>query len=225
MPTNIHITADCGSTWNGKTAYGFEMIRICKDLGVDACKFQLFHGEEYTKAGNIELPTDIFTEFYQHGKSLKQDVTASVFDEKLLEFLIKYPVPFVKFGYSVRKTLQPNMWSILRLGKKVHMSTSYMEAKQMPSDPGLKKFYVYHGKDGAEYPSEPIIGFNGFFPEVFQGYSDHSIDHENALRAKDAGCTLFECHMTLPYSDIKVPDRWFAKEPKRLEQYVRELKG
>lgn len=225
MPSNIHITADPGSCWNGKKEYGFELIRIAKNCGADAIKFQLFKGEEYTKSGNIELPYDIFTEFYQYGLEKKIAVTASVFDKGSLDFMMKFVVPFLKFGYSVRNTMADNIVGARNTGRNVHVSTSYMEAKKMVNDPKLKKFYVYHNKDGAEYPSEPIIGFNTFFPDVFQGYSDHSVDHENARRAKDAGCMNFECHITLPYSDIQVPDRWFAKEPKRFEQYVEELRS
>lgn len=215
---------DAGSTWNGKRDYGFELIRIARECGADAIKFQLFKGEEYTKAGNLELSYDLFREFHLYGKSQKIPVSASAFSGNAVEYLVGFDIPFIKFGYSVRRTLADRIKGCVNMGKRVFMSTDVMDSHLTPNHPSLKKFYVHTDRTGAIYPVTEVITFEDFFPERFQGFSDHSLGTENAIRALDAGCTHFECHMTLPYSDIEVPDRWFAKEPEQLEAYIRRLK-
>lgn len=217
------IVFDAGSTHMNKIEYARELIRVGADAGADCVKFQLFKGEEYTKIGNIEMNRDWMGELVNYGIEKGIGVAASAFDEKAMELLFTLPVHHVKFAYSKRNQVE---WikASLNIGKLTVVSTDRFAMLSYPNDENLVKLYVYVSNGVTEYPVQATINFkNTFSPELYHGFSDHTVDIDVAVRAKQYGASWIEKHITLNYSDIRVPDIAFAIRPKQAIEFVTRL--
>lgn len=218
----VRITVDVGSCHAGKLPYAKELIRIASETGCDVVKFQLFRGEPYKSAGNIEFNRDWWPEVFHYGKGRGIGVTASPFDKGALELLFQYEVPYIKFSHSMQDS--PMVGAALELGKEVVVSSDPMRVGSLPDHPKLSKLYVYTVNGKPEYPAQAHINFETIFSRGFHGFSDHTLGFAEALAAIDSGARQLEKHITLPYSDIHCPDHAFALKPKDLERYVREVR-
>ncbi len=218
MKNKITIIADPGSTWMGKKKYGCELIDVAKEAKCDAIKFQLFEGEAYRQSGNIELPMDLFTEFYQYGKQIGFPVTASVFDAKRLEFLMTKEVHHIKFGYSQR--YEKSIQGLLKTGYRVVVTLNYWDSFQIENNPQLIKLYTQIEEGKTCYPALKENNFEGLFPHIFQGFSDHSLGNLQAQKAVQDGAMWIEKHLTLDYNDcLDCPDSKFALTPKQMKDF------
>jgi len=75
------IILDVGSTHCGKLAYCKEAIDLSVVIGCEL-KFQLFKGERFTDAGNIELPYEMWPEIWEYAQKQKK-AQQVLFTEKI----------------------------------------------------------------------------------------------------------------------------------------------
>lgn len=218
----ITVVADGGSCWNGKREYGYELIKIAKEAGADALKFQLF-GQEMAINGNIELSFELFRDFHQKGKEIGIPITASVFNRTALNVVWTLDVPFIKLAYSMQDHTD---WleAGQRIGKKMVVTSDLMNVHKLDAFTGAVKLWTFTVDGKTVYPVHTKLNFERLFPP-FHGFSDHTPGEANAIQALGFGATWFETHLTLNYSDITCPDHRFAHKPKEFEKYVRVLKG
>lgn len=202
----MHIAIDPGSTHMGKKEYIQELIETSKACGASSVKFQLFPNlSEFTYTGNIHMPFDLFEYAYNVGESAGIPVTASVFGEEELKFLLGFDVPYIKFAFAQRKMWR-RMEMVHKKGIPVVVTTTLWDWYDFPV---TKLITAYHDTKTL-YPNPYLMDFSGLFPVRFQGYSDHSIGWSNAIRAHNAGSVWLEKHMMLDKPDIVCPDAKFA---------------
>jgi sialic acid synthase SpsE len=213
----VYVVADPGSCWNNKRQYGFDLIRVAREAGAHAIKFQLFDQEFAAKSGNIFLPFELFREFHSFGKSISMPVTASVFNAKALELLMTMDVPFIKFSYSMRERTD---WikASMTVGRKTVVSCDVMSRDSFPQGKDLVRLWCV-----PQYPVDAELHFKGKFPNRFDGFSDHTLDYDQTVRAVRAGATWIEKHLTMPYSDITCPDSKFALKPDEFAAMCKEI--
>ena len=216
------IICDVGSTWMGKKAYAKELIHIAQDAGADAVKCQLFEGEEYKQAGNIEMPHDLFRELYQYGVEQGFPVTASVFNKKALELLLPMKLHHIKFSYSQRNQSELIHLAI-KNNHKVVVSSGVMDA-DLPKE--VIKLYIALENGQPVYPNCREENFEGLFPMRFQGFSDHSLGYRQAVKAVQSGAYFIEKHIRPSYSECdSVPDGKFALKPRELKEFVQRVRN
>jgi sialic acid synthase SpsE len=217
------VVFDPGSTHCAKKDYAFRLIEVASESGADAIKFQLFpNTREYTDNGNIPMPYDWFPELIRYAKQVKNpiSVTASVFDFSAVELVNRYRPDFIKFAYSQQNKLE---WieGLLSIGANVVVSTDVMKRHHLPLD--RKNLAVLFCQP--IYPTMWKTNFTGLFPDLFLGFSDHSLGIEESLNAVKAGARWIEKHITLPYNDcLECPDGKFALKPDEAKLFVQRIR-
>lgn len=200
----MHFVIDPGSTHMNKKDYIEELVLRASESGASSIKFQLFPDEhEFTSSGNIPLARDNFEHAMKVGEG-KITVTASVFDEDSLQYLIGLKPEYIKFAFSKRKSLGW-MQKCKDANIPIVVTSTIWDEYHFPV---IKLVTSENGQ--TLYPNPYLMDFSGLFPEVFQGYSDHSIGWHNAFQAKQAGALYIEKHMMLDKPDIICPDAKFA---------------
>lgn len=149
---------------------------------------------------------------YAYGKI---DVTASVFDEMNLRFLINQTPKFIKFAYS-QKLQRPWIQECLENEIEAIVSCDVMTDMKVPQR-CTKLFCV------SQYPVYSQLSFDGLFPR-FQGFSDHTMGINQTIEAVLQGARTIEKHFTLNHSDIDCPDSFFALSPAELASLVANIK-
>ena len=144
---HVYIVAEIGCNHNGSPERAKEMVKVAKECGVDAVKFQTFKADkliaksapkaEYQKAttGNedsqlemtrkLELPYDEFVKLEEYARSLGLGVFSTPFDFESIEFLADQRQKVWKIP-SGELTNLPYLEKIARLsieGKQIVIST------------------------------------------------------------------------------------------------------
>lgn len=214
----IYITLDPGSTHNHKLDYARELIDIASDCGADCIKFQLFPDTpEFTIKGNVPLPYDWFPGLMSYGQKKHIRVAASVFDWIGLQLCMQHNVPYIKFAYS-QKSKRGWMEGPLNMGKRLFVSADTMSLPSLPENSNITRLYCI-----PEYPVKYEVAFDGLFPP-FDGFSDHTLGYQQTIRATEFGAKYIEKHITLPYSDITCPDKYFALNAREAGLMVKKLR-
>lgn len=211
------IIGDVGSTHMGKLSYAKDLIRIGKDIGLGAVKFQLFKGEPYVSNGNIPLPYDWWPELVDTAKHHRIEILASVFDEAAMDLMRITDVKWVKLAASKAQD-KGLAEGIKKLKKRLIISANVMNMTEVrkrtfPDDKIL--FCI------SEYPVKYIISFDGIFP-AFDGFSDHTLGIKQTLKAIEEGAQIIEKHWRGPHPNYYVPDSQFALNYKEMEELCRK---
>ncbi len=199
----MHFIAEAGSCHMNNKDYIKEFVETAFEAGADSVKFQLFPDTpEFTSTGNIAISRENFEFAYNMAPSL---ITASVFTENDLDYLISLKPSYIKFAFSKRNETN---WFQKCIDAQIPIiiTTTIWDAAPVNA---VKLVTAYQGNE-AVYPNPYMMDFSGLFPEYFQGYSDHSIGWHNAHQSKLAGAQYVEKHMKLDKPDIKCPDAVFA---------------
>lgn len=215
------IVADVGSTHMGKDRYVKEIIERLAEAEVDVVKFQLFDDtEDHRNRGNVYMTPDLFAYAHDTAKRNKIKCTASVFSKVRADELAKYYVPFVKFAYSQRESSL--IQGFLNIGREVIVTCDVMGYGRVHES--AKKLYTATIGGHTLYPCDMLIDFEGKFPK-FDGFSDHTLKWEQTIRAVAYGAKIIEKHVTLPYNDIRCPDKDFALEIGEWKKFVQDIKS
>ncbi len=235
---NKYIIAEIGSNFDQNKNKLFTMIRVAKESGADAVKFQLFKAKKmypndkkmYKLFKSIELNPNWLNEIFKYCKKIKIDFLTSVFDLDSARIANKY-VKMHKVASSEATNI-PLLRYLLKTKKKILFSTGMCDDKDIKIFINLAK--KYKNKDivlmqcGSMYPlPEKLTNLNvlnNFKKLKFDiGFSDHTLGYEAGMCASVLGASYFEKHFTLNKKS-KGPDHFFALEPNQLKKYVKMIK-
>lgn len=219
LPRNTIIIGDVGSTHMGRITYAKDLIRIASEIGLDFIKFQLFRGEPYVSAGNIELPYAWWPELVDTAKDRKVGILASVFDEGALDLMRVTDVRYVKLAAS-KAEHEGLLNGIHKLRRSAIVSCSTMNWRKVSDRCLLGDISLYCI---SEYPVKYEISFDELFP-TFDGFSDHTLGIRQTLRAIDAGAEWIEKHWKGPHPNDTVPDAQFALSVRQMEELCRKAR-
>lgn len=194
--------AELGSNHYGDIKRLQRAVDMLADTGI-ALKLQLFKNEPPFVPPNIYLSPELFTRTFEYGLKKNVVVSASVFDDNNLEFLIKHQPQFIKIAYSKK---QQSDWikRISASGAEAIVSCDVMSLKDVQGI--VTKLFCI-----AQYPVMFDIAFDGLFVAgKFHGFSDHSIGLRQTLKAVHAGASIIEKHVKLDLFDNRCPDDAFA---------------
>jgi len=207
----VKIIGDPGSCHLGSFDRACDLVRIGKDSGLDAVKFQLLTGNE-SKGGNIGMDWEWLPELIVLGDRLGVEVFASVFDKSGIDWVRKCGCKSIKFAYSqYLKYLQFNV--LEKPFQNQYVSCDVMNERQIVN--AIKLYCV------PEYPVPYKIDFEGLFPR-FDGFSSHCLGIEQDLNAVKAGAKFIEKHFQGDW-DSDCPDGAFALRPKQLKQLIHAM--
>lgn len=213
--SKIYLIGDPGSCHCGKEELARELVRVGKECGLSAVKFQLFPREfKYTSRGNVPLPSEMFKDLVLYGKDIGMDVFASVFCPASYG-LVKRLCKAVKFSY--KSTMAK---SIIRAVEFFGAKNVYVSGDVMSQPPDfVQKLYCI-----PEYPVKYKIDFDGIFRR-FDGFSDHTLGISQTIEAAKCGAKIIEKHFRLDNKKCdNVPDGKFAIRPYLLERLCKEVK-
>jgi len=209
------IIVDPGSTHMGKLKYAKEHIDNAWRAGAHIIKFQLFSNPKGYEGGNIELPLKWWDELVAYANKRIQ-VTASVFDEDKLNFLISKEPQYIKFAYSkkleskwIDKCIRADIFPIV----SCDVMTDHLISKDT-----IRLYCI------PEYPVRYEIAFDSIFPR-FDGFSDHTLGIRQSVRAFQAGAKWVEKHTTLKHSDVNCPDNSFAVSYSEIEKLASQFRA
>jgi len=182
-----------------------EHIRIGKECGLDAVKFQLLEDEQCGN-GNIELEWDLFPELKAYGNELNVPVFASAFSDSGIQMLYEYGFKWLKLAHSMRKRwyYESDAWD------KLFISWDYLD--EIPYQKNIVNLFCI-----PEYPVLYDIPFETFqhIFKRFDGFSSHCLGTNQEVKAIGAGAKYLEVHFMIDESDC--PDGKFAKTPDMIE--------
>ena len=194
------LIVDPGSTHMGRLDHALAHISMAANAKVDIIKFQMLSPKE-ARGGNIELPLIYWEDLKEHAEDEGIEITASVFSEYNLDFLLEHNPKYIKLSYSKKHEIK---WieKILKAGITPIVSCDVLTERAVPAE--CIKLYCI-----PEYPVPYEIAFDGLFPR-FDGFSDHTLGIRQTQRAIDSGARIIEKHVTLLDPFIECPDDEFA---------------
>ncbi|VEJ09829.1 N-acetylneuraminate synthase [Actinobacillus delphinicola] len=214
---NIYIVAEIGCNHNGSYDRAKEMVRVAKECGVNAVKFQTFKANlliskfapkaEYQKittgtddsqlemTKKLELPYDEFIQLEEYAQSLGLDVFSTPFDFDSIEFLASRKQKMWKIP-SGEITNLPYLEKIARLnieGKKIIISTGMSTIDEIKSalsileKNGVKKSDITILHCNTEYPT-PYEDVNlNVIKQFKEIFSDYKIGFSDHSKGYFAG--------------------------------------
>jgi N,N'-diacetyllegionaminate synthase len=247
-----YVIAEIGSNHNGDLDTAKKMIRIAKDHGVDAVKFQIFKEKTLypIDAGKVdylnitqtinelvrenEVPDEYHMALLHYCKEIGVDYLCTPTDEKLADYLDDIGVSGFKIA-SYALTHIPLLKHIAKKGKPIILSTGctnleeIAEAVRIIREAGNDQLILMQCV--SQYPADinhTNINVINTLKTAFQvpvGMSDHSFDPYVVPYASVAiGADVIEKHYTLDRSQDG-PDHSFAVEPSELKQMTAGIRA
>lgn len=246
-----YIIAEVGSNHDGKLARAKELIRLSKEIGADAVKFQSFSAEgllnplkldenkkwvphpAYEVIKKLELPDEWHKELFDLAESLGIEFLSAPFDFKKAGLLNNIGVRAFKIASGDINNL-PLIEYLAKFRKPVIISTgaSYLkevkEAIKTLKSAGCSKYAALHCV--SNYP--PRFEDANIRAVVTMkrslncpvGYSDHSPGITVPLGAVALGANIIEKHITLSRA-LKGPDHPYALEPFEFRHMIEEIRN
>jgi sialic acid synthase SpsE len=244
----INIIAEAGTNNNGRLDKAIELVDIASRCGANFVKFQIIYTNglylpgdypygnyDINKVRKIRdegvLTDDEYTELNTYCKNLDLPFTASVFDKKGIDLMLKLDVPYIKTASGDLNNIRL-LRQIAETGKRMIISTG------MSSLEDIKRTLDEIRKTGnddiilmhcvSNYPAK-LEQTNLRFIEVLKktfnfpvGFSDHTEDSVAACMALSLGATWFEKHFTADRSQEGL-DHAYAMEEGGFKKYVNDL--
>ena len=248
-----YVIAEIGSNFDGSIHKAKKLIKIAKQSGADAAKFQSFKTELLlSKNGfntkdafqsrwpksvwqtykDAELPREWHKELNQYCKKIGIDFFASPWDFEAVDLLSKLNVPAFKIG-SGDITFDELLIHIGKKQKPILLATGASNVDEIShalnvlKSTGNKKIILLHSV--VQYPSsinQANINAMINLQNRFRlnvGYSDHSPGFTVALASVALGASVIEKHFTLSQKD-KGPDHPHSMEPDSFRNMVQEIR-
>ena len=216
------IIAECGQNHLGDMALARYLIQLAKENGADLVKFQLYSYEALYK-DHPEIPDVALSEeqafmLFNYGKEVGIEVFFSVFDIERVKWCEEMGVKRYKIAARMRDTNV--LEAVEATGKITFVSV----------DPNLNNSSMI--KDASrlfclsEYPARVKFKYLDF-PDVRQGFSDHTIGLDAAKIALARGARIIEKHFSIAHH-VGIDGQWSMtpselKELKRWEQVCKEV--
>jgi len=224
---NYFLIAEAGINHNGSVDMAKQLIDMAIRIGADCVKFQKrttnlvlckealqaeynspnAFGKTYEEHRNfLEFSNETFEELYNYAKQHGIMMTASPWDIKSLELLIKLDVPFIKIA-SGDLTNFPFLEKIAQTKKPIVLSTGMSDINLVKQAVELILQYnqeLVLLQCTSSYPSPPselnlkvIETYKKLFPHLIIGYSGHEEDIFPSIIAYTLGAKVIERHITL----------------------------
>lgn len=246
------IIAEVGTNHNGKLEYAKDLVRIAKEAGADAVKFQSFKVENWISSEMKSFPTisskeNLFDFLKKYELPYNMYKEIKFFAEKLniicfstpshktdIDILYKMGIPVFKFG-SVQITDLPTIKYASNKGKPIILSTGASNLSEVSEAieicRSVKNDDIILLHCTSLYPTKMeqvnlnvIKTFKVTFPDVIIGYSDHTLNPTIIpVAAVTMGAKVIEKHITLD-KKMSGPDHKFALEPKEFKSMVKAIR-
>jgi len=236
------IIAEVGSNHDGSLETAKTLIKIAKNAGADAVKFQTFKAEKKVskrmlpRMFNVLKRYELKTEWHPELKGLADKLgipfLSTPFDEESVDLLDDMDIPAFKVASSDLTHL-PLLRHIAKKAKPVILSTGganlaeVEEAISAIKNEENEKIILLHCV--MDYPAktedaniQAMITLRDAF-HLPAGYSDHSLGTIVSLAAIAIGASIIEKHFSLDRS-LPGPDHPFALEPDELKQMIRNIR-
>jgi pseudaminic acid synthase len=245
-----YIVAEIGASHNGNIDTARDLIKIAKDAGAEAVKFQCFtpdtitfngRGEAFTiKDGpwkgerlydlytRAHTPRDWFPELFEMALSIGITPFASVFSPEDVDFMERMGNPIYKIS-SFEIVDIPLIKYVARLGKPIIMSTgmasttevaSALEAATSRNTPRHNVVLLHCISSYPANVSDMPLGKMA----RNDGISDHSFGSTVPIAAAAMGASIIEKHLTVSRSNGGLDDG-FAMEPAEFSSMVKSVRA
>ncbi len=251
--SNCYVIAEIGSNFNGKISNAKKLIKLAKDVGADAAKFQSFvpekiiskHGfkkklafqakwkksvwEVYDEA---QLPLSWHEELSRYAKSVGIDFMSTPYYYEAVDKLVKLKIPAIKIGSGEITNLEFLKY-VGKTKKPILLATGAStmreveEAVSTIKSTGNRKIILM--QTITQYPS-PIVEANLRVMETFRekfklnvGYSDHSPGNLVVLASVALGSCVIEKHFTAN-TKLCGPDHVHSLDTKNFRQMVQNIR-
>ncbi len=251
--SDCYVIAEIGHNHQGDFEIAKEMIRVAKECGADAVKFQkrdnrgLFTKSFYDKPYDnelsygptyglhreaLELSKDQLAELIHYSDELEIDCLATAFDFNSADLLNELGVKAFKLASGDAKNI-PLSKHIAAFGKPVIVSTGgcviedvhriYDAITPINKNLCILQCTASYPCDYARLDLNVIDTYRKHFEDIVIGLSDHSNGISMGPVAYLLGARVIEKHYTLNRAS-KGTDHAFSIEPVGLRKLVRDLK-
>lgn len=241
-----YIIGDVGSNFAGSLDLAKTYVRVAKEAGLDAIKFQTFRAEKLVNAKKpggdpwdaleflkkYELPIDWHKELFAYAEEVGIEFLTTPFDMELLDELNGLGMRAFKVA-SGDLTFYPLLERLASYGKPVILSTgmAYLhevdDAVSLLKQQGLNKIVLLHcvGNYPPSYSSMNLRAMKTMsrYFGLPVGLSDHTPDEITAVTAVGLGCSMIEKHITLDRT-IGTPDAPFSMTVEDFAQLVKKIR-
>ena len=244
----IHIIAEAGTNHNGKLDKAKKLVDIAKRSGADSVKFQIIYPWGLYLPGDYEyghydikevirireegmLEDEEYEDLAEYCRDKAMSMSASVFDERGLDLLMKFDPPYIKTASCDLNNLR-FLRQIAERGRKMVISTGMSTLADI--EKALKELEKVGDVDlvllhcVSVYPAK-LAQTNLLFIETLRsnfgypvGFSDHTGDSLAACMALAKGATWFEKHYTEDRTQAGF-DHAYAMEEDGLRGYIADL--
>ena len=247
----IFLIAEIGVNHNGNLKRAFKLVKIAKNAGFDAVKFQTIiprnlciesaplakyqkrskYKDQFTMLEKISLSFVDFKKLYKYCKSQKILFISTPFDNESAIFLNKLGQKIFKISsgdldnHLLLKTIKS-------FKKKIILSTGMSTFQEITDS---LKFLKYNKKKlhllhcVSDYPTKLKDTNFGFFNKLKKlgysiGFSDHTLGFEASVFALSMGAKIIEKHITIKKTDIG-PDHFCSLEAENCKKFVETIRA
>ncbi len=237
------IIAEIGNNHEGSFNLARKYIKVAKDCGVDAVKFQAITPEEivlktnkkrYLQLKKFNLTFQEYKKLSSLAKKFKLKFGITVFDLHSIKYLKPY-VDFFKIA-SGDNNFFDLIKSVLQTKKKVIISLGLLNYRQIYK---LKKYVANLTKLNnvtflhcvTNYPVNPEEANLKSIPYLKDklkmniGYSDHTIGITAPIIATTYGVKIIEKHFTLDNNQSNFRDHKISVNPKNMKRMINEIEN
>ncbi|MDE1817921.1 MAG: N-acetylneuraminate synthase family protein [Thaumarchaeota archaeon] len=248
-----YIVAEIGSNFDGSLLQAKKLIRLAKNCGADAAKFQSFKTENLlSRKGfekrqgyqtrwkksvwdvykSAELPREWHKELNQYARKIGIHFFTSAWDFEAVDLLENINAPAIKIGsgdLTYHKLLEyaASTKKPILLATGISTMKEIEEAVKVIRSVGNNQIILLHSV--VQYPS-PIEFANLKVLETLRekfklnvGYSDHSLGSLVALASVVLGACIIEKHFTIDPT-LSGPDHPHAMDPKSFKEMVQSIR-
>ena len=245
----IHVIAEAGTNHNGDLNKAKKLVEIAKHSGADSVKFQIIYPWGLYLPGDYEyghydikevirireegmLKDEEYADLAEYCQASGVAMSASVFDQRGLNLLLKFDPPYIKTASCDLNNLR-FLRQVAETGKKMVVSTGMSsmadieKALKELEKSGVKDLVLLHCV--SVYPAglaQTNLRFIDTLRDNFGypvGFSDHTGDSLAACMALAKGATWFEKHYTENREQTGF-DHAYAMEEDSLGRYVTDLR-
>jgi len=245
MHNHIKIIAEAGCNHNGNFDEAVNLIKVAKDCGADAVKFQIIFPEDLyipylvengikvsnpviAQRNKTNLPNEAYIELSKVAKDLDIEFSSSIFCKKSLELLVKCDPSFIKLA-SVDLNNHILIQQAAETGIPLILSTGFSSKEDIQAtldfmdSINCNNFSILHCV--SVYPAPTNIMNLRYIEKIKSmtdrpvGLSDHSDSPIAAIVASSMGIEIIEKHFTLDRNQEGF-DHSHSMNPSEFEDYV-----
>lgn len=243
---HVFIIAEIGSNHNQDIKRAFELMKIAKDAGADAVKFQSLQlkkikdPQEITKDdeelfSQIKLEEEWYEQLFDYAKEIDIECISAPTYLEAVSILKNNGAHYMKIASPQTYGFPRMIKEVAMTGLPTIMSTGYCTFKEIARAVDV---FQKNSKENnltllhciSEYPTQiehVNLSYMKKLESTFHvpiGYSDHTLGNEAVCAAVAMGAKVIEKHITINRKD-KGPDHFFASEPAEFFEMVKSIRN